>query len=375
MATEVKLPPSDIDRYNTIALVMPDSGSLKTAAILIGLPSVTVLAVLLDITGIDVSGGAVTVKSKVLVAVSEFAVTEILPLAAPGGTVVVMLVAVDAVTVAAVPLKLAELFDGVVLKLVPVMVTVVPTSPLAGAKPVMVGGGITTVKSEVLMAVREFTVTEILPVEAPGGTVVVMLAEVDAVTVAAVPLKATVLFAGVVLKLVPVIVTIAPTTSLAGAKPVMVGAGVITVKSEALVVLRKSTETETLPVVAPTGTVVVMLVAVDTVTVARVPLKVTTLSAGVVLKLVPVIVTVVPTIPLEGLKELVAGINCDNGRDHKPAATAPAKRLGPHRATLLVVESDGRPVFTVAQFRPSSVDASTPLPAPAKSVVPLNTIE
>ena len=41
------------------------------------------------------------------------------------------------------------------------------------------------------------------------------------------------------------------------------------------------------PVVAPLGTVVVIFVAVEAVTVAAVPLNVTVLLAGVVLKAVP----------------------------------------------------------------------------------------
>ena len=65
--------------------------------------------------------------------------------------------------------------------------------------------------------------------------------------------------------------------------------------------------TEIVPVVAPAGTVVVMLVAVEAVTVATVPLNLTILLACVVLKLVPVMVTVAPTCPLVGLKELIVG--------------------------------------------------------------------
>ena len=77
--------------------------------------------------GLVVSG---TVKFVALVAVRAVTVTEIVPVVAPTGTVTVMLVAVEAVTIAAVPLKLTVLFAGVVLKFVPVMVMVVPTGPL-----------------------------------------------------------------------------------------------------------------------------------------------------------------------------------------------------------------------------------------------------
>jgi hypothetical protein len=47
-------------------------------------------------------------------------------------------------------------------------------------------------------------------VVAPTGTVVVILEVVEAVTVAVAPLKSTVLFPGVALKLEPEIVTVTP---------------------------------------------------------------------------------------------------------------------------------------------------------------------
>ena len=82
-------------------------------------------------------------------------VTEIAPDEAPPGTEVVMLVEVLAVTVATVPLNLTVLLAGVTSKLVPVMVTVVPTAPLVGLKLLIVGLGVTviTVKLLTLVAV------------------------------------------------------------------------------------------------------------------------------------------------------------------------------------------------------------------------------
>src|SRR5471030_1654861 len=59
---------------------------------------------------------------------------------APAGTVTVKLVALAAVTVAMVAPKNTMLLVVVALKLVPVMVTDVPTGPLAGVNEVMVGG-------------------------------------------------------------------------------------------------------------------------------------------------------------------------------------------------------------------------------------------
>src|SRR5471032_2209511 len=59
---------------------------------------------------------------------------------APAGTVTVRLVVLAAVTVAMVAPKNTMLLVVVALKLVPVMVTDVPTGPLAGVNEVMVGG-------------------------------------------------------------------------------------------------------------------------------------------------------------------------------------------------------------------------------------------
>lgn len=84
-------------------------------------------------------GLAVTVKVVALTAVFPLNVTEISPVVAPTGTVVVMLVVVLAVTTAVVPLNKTVLLAGVVLKFVPVIITEVPVGPLAGVKLVMVG--------------------------------------------------------------------------------------------------------------------------------------------------------------------------------------------------------------------------------------------
>ena len=61
------------------------------------------------------------------------------------------------------------------------------------------------------------------------------------------------------------------------------------------------------PVVAPEGTEVVMLVAELAETVAEVPLNFTVLLAGVALKFVPEIVTVVPTPPDDGVNDEIIG--------------------------------------------------------------------
>lgn len=77
------------------------------------------------------------------------------------------------------------------------------------------------------------TVTEILPEVAPVGTVAVIEFVEEAVTVAVVVLNLTTWSAGVVLKLVPEITTVAPIAPLPGLNPVIVGVG-STLKSVAL---------------------------------------------------------------------------------------------------------------------------------------------
>lgn len=192
------------------------------------------------------------------------------------------------------------------LKFVPVIITVAPTAPLDGLKPAMVGEG-KMVKLVELVPVTPLTVTEIGPVDVPEGTIAVMLVAVDAVSVAATPLKnSTSLLAMVVLKFVPVITMEAPTAPLPGLKLEMVGVG--TIKFEELVPVIALTVTDIGPDVAPNGTEVVILVVVDAVTTAAVPLNVTAFREGVALKLAPVIVTTTPNPPLVGLNPVIEGV-------------------------------------------------------------------
>src|SRR6266850_470423 len=108
------------------------------------------------------------------------------------------------------------------------MVTLVPAGPLAGVKPVIVGGLI-TVKLLTLLAVPPGVVTLIVPVVALVDTVArIEVAELT-VKVAVTPLKATPV---VPLKLVPLMVTLVPTGPLAGVKLMIVG-GLMTSTSKA----------------------------------------------------------------------------------------------------------------------------------------------
>ena len=87
------------------------------------------------------------VKSPELVTVLAPTVTVILPVEAPEGTVAISWVVLPELSEAVVPLNLTMLELRVELKLVPEMVTEVPTIPLDGVKLEMVGavGGSATV--------------------------------------------------------------------------------------------------------------------------------------------------------------------------------------------------------------------------------------
>src|SRR3989442_10446949 len=112
-------------------------------------------------------GGGMTVKLLALLAVPPAVVTLIGPVEAPLGTVAAIEVDEFTVKPALTPLNRTALAP---VKLVPLMVTLVPTGPLAGVKLVTVGG-VTTVKLPALLAVPPGVVTLIGPLEAPAGTV------------------------------------------------------------------------------------------------------------------------------------------------------------------------------------------------------------
>src|SRR5437879_15424 len=99
--------------------------------------------------------------------------TTTFPVVAPLGTVVAILVALQLVTVAAVPLNFTVPLPWVAPKFVPVIVTAAPTAPVVTDRLVMCGAA-TTVKLTPLLAEPE-TVTTTLPVVAPLGTVAAML--------------------------------------------------------------------------------------------------------------------------------------------------------------------------------------------------------
>ncbi len=141
-------------------------------------------------------------KSVVLVPVPRDVVAVSFPDETADGTVKESAVVLDALDDAVTPFNATVVDD--VLKFVPVTETLTPEAPLVGVKLVIVGApAVVTVKVALLVTVLPPTVTLTGPVVAPVGTVVAIDPMSDAVTVAAVPLKATALFAGVVLNAAP----------------------------------------------------------------------------------------------------------------------------------------------------------------------------
>jgi hypothetical protein len=126
------------------------------------------------------AGGEVTSKLLELVAVPPGVVTRILPSVAADGTVAVILTDEFTVNKAATLLNVtAEVVKPLPLKLVPLMVTEVPTGPEGGEKELIVGAGrgVVTVKLDRLEPVPSDAVTLIGPDVAPEGTVAVILVE------------------------------------------------------------------------------------------------------------------------------------------------------------------------------------------------------
>ena len=156
-----------------------------------------------------------------LVAVPSGVVTLSGPVVAPAGTVAWIAVSEVTAKLALTPLKVTAVAP---LKFVPLIVTLVPTGPLPGAKLAIVGG-CSTANALALVAVPSGVVTLSGPVVAPAGTVAwIAVSEVTA-KVALTPLKVTDVAP---LKFVPLMVTVVPppTGPPAGERPVTVGAGV-----------------------------------------------------------------------------------------------------------------------------------------------------
>src|SRR3989441_384112 len=215
---------------------------------------------------------AVTVKATPLLATPP-TVTTTLPVVAPVGTGATMLVALQLVAVAVVPLNLTLLVPCVAPKFAPAIVTDAPTNPEAGFKLVMLGAGTVTVKLTPLLATPP-TVTTTFPVVAPAGTGTTMLVALQLVGVAAVPLNLTLLVPCVAPKFAPAIVTDVPTNPDVGFRLVVLGAETASFTLTASPAILPAFLAVS-PATAPAGTGTTMLVALQLVAAAAVPLNVT----------------------------------------------------------------------------------------------------
>ena len=136
------------------------------------------------------------------------------------------------------PLKVTA---DVLIRFVPLIPTTTGFEPLVGLKVVTVGTSLTT-KSIVVVAVPPGVVTEMGPVVAPTGTwatTVKPLLTMEVIT-AANPLKVT---ADVLIRFVPLILTLVPGGPLNGSKLVSVGTS-LTTKSVVVVAVPPGVVTE-----------------------------------------------------------------------------------------------------------------------------------
>ena len=212
----------------------------------------------------------------------------------PAATTAVIDVALTTVNdVAAVPPKLTAEAS---VKLVPVMVTTSAVAAVVGVNEEIVGLEYTY---PAFVALPVGVVTLTLPEVPAATTAVIDVASTTVNDAAAVPPKLT---AVALVKLVPVMVTVAPLAAVVGVKDEMIGPEYV---KPANVEVPVGVVTLTLPEV-PAATTAVMDVASTTVNdVAAVPPK---LTAEALVKLVPVMVTVVPFAAEVGVNEEIVGL-------------------------------------------------------------------
>jgi hypothetical protein len=302
-----------------------------------------------------VGAGTVTVKFVALVAVPLGVVTVILPVVAPIGTFVSTRVpwALTVNDAAATPLNRTAVAPANPL---PLIRTEVPTGPLFGENEEIVGAAavVVTVKFVALIAVPLAVFTVIGPVVAPVGTLATICVAVFDVIVAITPLNFTQVAP---VRLVPLIVTEVPTGPLDGENEEIVGAAdvVVTVKFVALVAVPLAVFTVIGPVVAPVGTSVPICVAVFDVIVAITPLNLTQFAP---VRLVPLIVTEVPTGPLDGENELMVGSPFASAEEtaRRPTRSPPrarhaeTRRSRPAFISMLPTRAGTRPIVAPGRY-------------------------
>ena len=225
------------------------------------------------------------------------------PVLAVAGTSAVMLPADQLETAAATPLNRTVLLPWFTPKFEPVIVTELPGPPVPGETVVILGGVGTVKVTPLLLTLPIETTTG--PVAAVAGTGTVIELSLQVVGAPGAPLKVIVLVPWEAPKLLPVTVTTVLAVPKFGDSPAIVGGGPTTNGDPLLG--SPLTVMTTLPVVAPAGTLAVMLPLLQLDGIPVTPLKVTVLAPCVAPKLLPLIVTVVPIEPADGETPLMAG--------------------------------------------------------------------
>lgn len=167
-----------------------------------------------------------------------------------------------------------------------------------------VAGGL-TVNAEVADAVELVTTIVVCPAAALAGTLVEMEVELPAVIAAATPPMVTL----APLNPVPAMVTGVPAEPDAGLTAMMLGAGSASTVKPEVAGVKAPTVTTTSPTeaaVAVAGTLVVMVVPLLLVTLALKP-PIRTVAP---VREVPVMVTMVPAVPLDGDTDVMMGAAC-----------------------------------------------------------------
>jgi hypothetical protein len=242
--------------------------------------------------------GEVTVK---LIELLQALPTVTGPVVAPAGTGTLISVEVELVGAPVTPLKSTN-----PPRLVPEIDTDVPTRPDIGEISDMFAGATLKAIANGSLATPP-TVTTIVPVVVPSGTVVTILVAPQLETVAKNPSKVTVLVPWLEPKFAPEIVTGVPTLAQSGETLPIPGPGEVTVKLTPLLVGPKLTVTR--PVVAPTGTGTINSVSAELVAPVATPgaNKMLGLCQPPPVRLVPVIVICAPTVPEVGEMLLITG--------------------------------------------------------------------
>ena len=250
-------------------------------------------------------GAGVTVNGTPGLATPPAAVTTTFPVVVPVRTDTPMLVELQLVMVSVFPLNFTEPLPCDGPKLLPAIVTLEPIAPEFGLRLLIAGAGV-TVNVTPPDDTPPAAVTTTFPVVAPAGTTATMLLALQLVIVAVVPLNFTLPLPCVAPKLLPATVIDDPTAPVFGLRLVMLGAEVM-VKDLPALAIPPAAVTTTLPVVAPVGTVATMLLALQLVTVAAVPLNFTEPLPCDGPKLLPAIVMEEPTAPVPGVSVLMLG--------------------------------------------------------------------